>query len=90
MCMVFQVGRSGYYNWLPREPSLLARSREKMSEKFEIIFHRSKGRYGSPKIVKELKSQRLYASRPEVARVMKKKGFRSIITGKFKVCLYNR
>lgn len=84
--MVFKVSRSGYYNWLTREPSLLARNREQLSEKVEIIFHQSKGRYGSPKIVKELKSQGLYASRPRVARIMKKKGLRSIITGKFKVC----
>lgn len=84
--MVFKVSRSGYYNWLTRKPSLLAKNREQISEKVEIIFHQSKGRYGSPKISKELKSQGFYASRPRVARIMKKKGLRSIITGKFKVC----
>jgi transposase InsO family protein len=84
--MFFKVSRSGYYYWLTRKPSLLAINREQISEKVEMIFHQSKGRCGSPKIVKELKPQGLYASRPRVARIMKKKGLRSIIAGKFKVC----
>ncbi|WP_072363324.1 IS3 family transposase [Chitinophaga sancti] len=91
--MVFKVSRSGYYNWLTRKPSLLVRNREHISEKVEIIFHQSKGRYGSPKIAKEPKSQGLYASRLRVARIMKKKGHRGFIMGKLKfvrlIVIYN-
>ncbi len=86
MCRVFKVSRSGYYSWVRRKPSLLAKNQEQISKAIEVVYHKSKGRYGSPKIAKELKSQGLNVSRPRVARIMKKKGLRSIITGKFKVC----
>lgn len=86
MCYVFKVSHSGYYAWLKRKPSLLAIRKELISKEIEGIYRKSKGRYGSPKITKELISKGLYASRPRVARIMKMKGLRSIITGKFKVC----
>ena len=86
MCYVFKVSHSGYYAWLKRKPSLLAIRNELISKEIEGIYRKSKGRYGSPKITKELISKGLYASRPRVARIMKMKGLRSIITGKFKVC----
>ena len=86
MCKVFKVSRSGYYAWSIRKPSKLSLYRQVLCKGFEDIYHKSKGRYGSPKIVAELRSMGLHASRPRVARIMKDKGFRSIITGKFKVC----
>ena len=86
MCKAFKVSRSGYYGWLTRKPSQLAVKNESLCKEIEGIYYRSKGRYGSPKIAAELKSTGFYASRPRVARIMKRKGLRSIITGKFKVC----
>jgi transposase InsO family protein len=86
MCKVFKVSRSGYYVWFTRKPSKLSIDKEALCKEVEDIYHKSKGRYGSPKIVAELRSRGLYASRPRVARGMKNKGLRSIITGKFKVC----
>ncbi|HVI48040.1 MAG TPA: IS3 family transposase [Chitinophaga sp.] len=85
MCKVFKVSHSGYYARLRRKPSPLAIKNELICKEIERIYHQSKGRYGSPKIAKELNSLGLYVSRPRVARIMKKKGLRSIITGKFKV-----
>lgn len=86
MCRVFKVSHSGYYTWLTRRPSQLAINNELISKKIEEIYHSSKGRYGSPKITKKLVSMGIDASRPRVARIMKRKGLRSVITGKFKVC----
>ncbi|MFX1706887.1 IS3 family transposase [Chitinophaga sp. CC14] len=86
MCKVLKVSHSGYYAWLRRKPSPLAIKNELIRKEIEVIYHKSKGRYGSPKIAKELKSIGLYASRPRVARIMKRQGLRSIITGKFKIC----
>jgi putative transposase len=86
MCRVFKVSHSGYYSWVRRKPSLLARNQDLISKEIEVVYHKSKGRYGSPKITKELKSIGSSTSRQRVARIMKKKGLRSIIKGKFKVC----
>jgi len=86
MCHVFKVSRSGYYAWLTRKPSKLLMEKEVLCKEVEAIYHKSKGRYGSPKIVAELRSMGLEASRPRVARIMKSKGLRSMIARKFKVC----
>jgi hypothetical protein len=74
MCRVFKVSRSGYYSWVRRKPSLLARNQELIGKEIEVVYHKSKGRYGSPKIAKELKSIGLSVSRQRVAGIMKKKG----------------
>ncbi|MFY0255723.1 IS3 family transposase [Chitinophaga sp. 30R24] len=86
MCKLFKVSRSGYYAWCTRKPSKLSMDRQMLCKGVEDIYHKSKGRYGSPKIVAELRSMGLHASRPRVAKIMKDKGLRSIIRGKFKVC----
>ncbi|SEW57449.1 Transposase InsO and inactivated derivatives [Chitinophaga arvensicola] len=86
MCKVFKVSRSGYYAWSGREQSKLSMCREVLCKRVEDIYHKSKGRYGSPKITAELRQMGLHVSRPRVARIMKDKGLRSIITGKFRVC----
>lgn len=48
------------------------------------IYHWSRGRYGSPRIVRELESKGIKASRPFVAKLMKERGLRSIVKKKFK------
>ncbi|MFY0256437.1 IS3 family transposase [Chitinophaga sp. 30R24] len=87
MCKVFKVSRSGYYAWFRRKPSKRSMDKEVLCKEVEHIYHKSKGRYGSPKIVAELRSMGLYASRPTVAMIMRNKGLRSVIRGKFKVCI---
>lgn len=86
MCVVFGLCRSGFYDWLKRKPSKRAEEREVLSEEIQQVYNQSKGRYGSPKITMELRDRGFMASRPRVARIMKSKGIRSVIAGKFKVC----
>lgn len=86
MCAVFEVSRSGYYAWLTRNPSKLSIGNQALCREIEAIYYSGKGRYGSPKITKVLKSRGICVSRPRVARIMKAKGLRSVIVGKFKVC----
>ena len=83
---MFGVSRSSYYAWLTRKPSKLSINNEALCQEIEAIYHSGKGRYGSPKVTKVLKSRGLHVSRPRVARIMKAKGLRSVIVGKFKVC----
>ena len=50
------------------------------------IFQASKGRYGSPKIMMELKDRGMIVSRPRVARMMKSENLKSIINTRYRVC----
>ena len=85
MCKTFKVSRSGYYDWLKRKPSKRAIEREKIEGAITMIYRKSKGRYGSPKITKELEKSGMVVSRPRVARIMKSKGLKSIIQKKHRV-----
>jgi transposase InsO family protein len=85
MCKAFKVSRSGYYDWLGRKPSKRAIEKQKIESAIRIIYQESKGRYGSPKITKELELRGMVVSRPRVARMMKSGGFKSIIQKKYRM-----
>jgi len=85
MCKVFKVGRSGYYDWLEREPSARTLENQKAKQIIKMIYKESKGRYGSPKITEELKARGMKLSRPRVARLMRSEGIKSIVHKKFRV-----
>ena len=85
MCKAFKVSRSGYYNWLSRKPSLRRIQTHKVLRLIREIHRQSKGRYGSPKITRELHKRGIQISRPRVARLMKVAGIRSVVHRKFKI-----
>ena len=55
-----------------------------LSAEIFSIYHWSRGRYGSPRIVRELESKGIRASRPFVAKLMREGELRSIVKEKFK------
>ncbi|WP_426480520.1 IS3 family transposase [Chryseobacterium sp. R2ACT005] len=55
-----------------------------LSAEIFSIYHWSRGRHGSPKIVRELESKGIRASRSFVAKLMRERGLRSIVKKKFK------
>lgn len=55
-----------------------------LSAEIFSIYHWSRGRYGSPRIVRELESKGIRASRPFVAKLMREGELRSIVKKKFK------
>lgn len=85
MCKVFQVSRSGYYEWLKRKPSVRTKENQELLERIRDVYNKSKHRYGSPKITKELRDLGYHVSRPRVARLMKANKLKSIVNKKFKV-----
>ena len=85
MCKAFKVSRSGYYDWLHRKPSVRRIQTQEVLRLIREIHKESKGRYGSPKITRELHKRGLQVSRPRVAKLMKKAGIRSIVHKKFRV-----
>ncbi len=84
MCRTLEVSRSGYYSWINRVPSKRTIETQQLKIAIRELYHESKNRYGSPKIMKELRFQGWTISQPRVARMMSSEGFRSIITKKFR------
>ena len=80
-----KVSSSGYYYWLQHPISLRASKQDELLKQIEQIHLKSKCRYGSPRIARELKVQGIRASRPRVARLMRKAHIRSIISKKYRV-----
>jgi hypothetical protein len=60
MCEVLQVSRSGFYHWKKRKPTKRAERRAMLSSEIFIIYHWSRGRYGSG-VVNFVSTQFLYS-----------------------------
>ncbi len=84
MCDVFQVSRSGYYDWQKRVPSNRHLETNLLKAEIRTIYKASKNRYGSPKIREELTSRGWTVSRPRVARMMRSEGLMSIISKRYR------
>ena len=85
MCQVLQVSVSGFYYWLKNPVSLREQKQQKLLASIEDVYLKSNCRYGSPRIAIELKEQGIIASRPRVARLMRKAHLRSITRKKYRV-----
>ncbi|CAN5376444.1 hypothetical protein BH09BAC4_BH09BAC4_30750 [soil metagenome] len=85
MCKVLHVSRSGYYYWLAQRPTERDSENQAITQLIRSLFTASKGRYGCPKITRDLKAQGVNVSRPRVARLMKQANLRSIIQKKYVV-----
>jgi putative transposase len=85
MCQVLKVSISGYYYWLQQPMGLRARKEQQLLAAVSKVYQQSECRYGSPRIAVELQEQGILASRPRVARLMRKHAIRSIIRKKYRV-----
>jgi len=75
---------SGYYNW-KRGLSMKRKEQDKqLIEEIKLIFEKNKGRYGSPRIEKELRKKGIKTSPNRVARLMKANGFKARTKRKYK------
>ena len=76
LCELFGVSRSGYYRW--QQPRPTRRQREDADLAAQIArFHRqSRGNYGAPRIVEDLREAGSPTSRRRCARLMKQLGVR--------------
>jgi putative transposase len=76
---------SGYYKWLHKTPSVRALRNLLLTKEIHRIYRLSSGRYGSPRITKELTMQGIQASKVLVAKLMKQQQLKSIIRKKYRV-----
>lgn len=84
MCDLFDVSRSGYYDWLKRKPSTRALEYRTLDRKISRIYFEHNGNYGHRRIAYELKDMGFRVSKERVRRRMHKLGIKGIQRKKFK------
>ncbi len=85
MCKILQVSSSSYYYWLKHPVSVTALKTQELLGHIHRVYQNSKGRYGSPRITIELKQAGICASRPRIARAMKRANIKSIVRRKYRI-----
>jgi transposase InsO family protein len=85
MCYVLKVSKSGYYKWLHKIPSKRELRNAMLIKEIHSVYRASRGRYGSPRITKELNMQGVQVSKVLIAKLMRKEHLRSIIRRKYRV-----
>src|SRR5690348_10133090 len=71
MCQALDVSESGFYAWRKRPASQHAREDAQLMQEIRQVFVTHRGRYGSPRIQRELKAQGWRVARKRVARLMR-------------------
>lgn len=71
LCELLEVPRSSYYERRDRRPSRRALRNAVLAVHVHAVHHRSKRRYGSPRIMRALRKQGICVSKKRVARLMR-------------------
>jgi putative transposase len=74
MCRLLGVSTSGYYAWRSRPPSARSDADHALSRRICLIYDRSRGTYGMPRVWAELRYEGVYCSRKRVARLLRLAG----------------
>nr|WP_083815072.1 IS3 family transposase [Ktedonobacter racemifer] len=73
MCDVLGISESGLYAWRKRSACLREREDAHLTQKIRQVFVTHQGRYGSPRILRELRDEGITCSRKRIARLMRQK-----------------
>jgi transposase InsO family protein len=76
LCELLGVSRSNYYAARHRGPSTREREDAQLARKIAVAHRRSRGTYGAPRIVEDLREQGVRIGRKRCARLMKAQGIR--------------
>jgi transposase InsO family protein len=79
MCRCLDVSRSGFYAWSTSKPSDRDRTDAELAKKIREIHERSRGTYGSPRVLHELEAVGHKIGHRRVERLMRENG----IVGRF-------
>jgi putative transposase len=83
MCGALGVAKSGYYAWRSRKPSTRDRDNSVLLEQIRSIHQHSRCTYGSPRIWRSLRRQRV-VGRHRVARLMREHQIRARTVRRFR------
>lgn len=74
LCRVLCVSRSGFYAYLSEPETEQEKRDAALAAKTRAVFHEHKGRYGSPRVCRELRGRGDIVSEKKVAQVMRDEG----------------
>jgi transposase InsO family protein len=84
LCRVLEVSRSAYYAWADAEPSSKAVDDATLLVHIKGVHRRSRGTYGRPRVVAELKAEGHDVGKRRVGRLMAEAGIQGTPKRKFK------
>jgi len=84
MSRVFEVSRSGYYDWLNRTPSARAQENERLKVAIRVAHARTRESYGARRLQLELAADGFVAGRDRIDGLRKELGLRCKQKRKFK------
>ena len=85
LCRVLAVSRSGYCQWRARPPSVRAQANQELDAEVAAIYRASRGSYGRPRIVRQLRAQGRPASAERVRRSLQRQGLRPVYKRPYRV-----
>jgi transposase InsO family protein len=85
LCRVLGVSRQGYYAHVAREPSARVQRDAELQERVRAVHDGSKQRYGSPRVLAELKREGFAASKRRVERAMRSLGLSARAPRRFRI-----
>ena len=84
MCRMLSVSRAGYYAWRRRGPSARAQADVPLQVAVAAAHRRSRGTYGSPRILRDLQEAGIAIGRKRVARLLRQAGLRGVSRRRFR------
>lgn len=84
VCEAVGVSRSAYYAWRRSEPSARERANERVLAEIRAIHGENEARYGSPRMLTELRGRGHEVGKHRVARLMRENGLHARIRRRFR------
>ena len=85
VCEVLQVSRSSYYARCRRQEPVRAREDRRLKQEILAVHAAMQGRYGTPRIERELRRREVSTSRKRVARLRRELGLKAKATRHYRV-----
>ena len=76
LCELLKVSHSGYYRWCQQRPSPRQHEDAALAAKVAAAHRASRGTYGAPRIVEDLREEGMRTSKRRCARLMREQGLR--------------
>lgn len=74
LCAALEVTPAGYHAWVRAEPGTRARADAELAGQIAAVHRAHRGRYGAPRIQRELHAEGKAHSRKRIARLMRERG----------------
>jgi len=84
LCAAFNVSRSGYYRWRAQKPSARTGEDARLKAELKSLHVASRGTYGRPRLLADLRQRGERTSAKRVARLMRELGLRGVRKGGYR------